>query len=505
MRALLCLALLVLPAALEAQTVCDGVTSTATGSAPYRVIVGADTVAARQRLDLALIDAQRAATATGREVLIDARFRVRCPVLGTPVPPPAAPSPPDTVVPAPPDTVRPPVEPPPVIHPPAGPPPEGARLILGPQVPMGESPWPWYDANQVARGPVHATTYVDPTFADPADMYYYDLGLALYILADRTGDPADAARAHEVVSRRWNHMPEATAWGGSAIGHAPRTISLGSLILHALAGHGTERLTFADGSQFSAWEYIVHFLREQSYWLDRYVHGPALGYGVRDGGYMLLYRAQVAATHPDSAIRAEFREAALVAARDYYARLQRPDGGWYWEDGAEPWEQPFMVGLLLEGLIATHQLTGDSIVGAAILRSVDHLWSVYDSATVVPERTELRWRSFPYFVFPDGRAHGETNLDAGWDLNTIREARQRSVLIVHAFGYAYHITGDERYRERGDEIMGAAFGRTTGNLYDLPLNGQGPLADGLSSLADFRAREYNQAYRSSGRYLYWRR
>ena len=79
------------------------------------------------------------------------------------------------------------------------------------------------------------------------------------------------------------------------------------------------------------------------------------------------------------------------------------------------------------------------------------------------------------------------------DANTIREIRQLNPLAVSAFGYAYAVTGNPDFRTWGDEIFSATFGK-----------GRGPGADASYSLADYRAKEYNVSYRSSGRYLAWR-
>ncbi len=388
-------------------------------------------------------------------------------------------------------------------------------FILGPQLRSGvtANPWPFFDANQVQRGEFHANDFQTAT-SGLTERDYYDLGLTLYNLAHRTGNPAHLALARAHAQKRWQGLPAAVAWEPYRNPYAmtPRNSSLGGLILYAIDGGGTQPLTFEQGPEndrkylsMTLWDYLAGYVRDQAYWLDRYTTGSALGYGVRDGGYMLLYRAWLAEVHPEAAVRAEMRTGAVTAAREYYARLQRADGGWYWEDGSEMWGQPFMIGLLLEGMIATHQLTGDAAVAASIIRSVEWLWNrAYDRDRTVPERPDLRWRQMPYFVYPDGRKSGEPNLAAGWDLNTIREGRQRNTLVVHAFGYAYQITGEAKYREWGDEIFAATYGRTSGGLYDKPLSGQGPLADGLHGLADFRAKEYNQAYRSAGRYLAWR-
>src|SRR5699024_5412767 len=52
---------------------------------------------------------------------------------------------------------------------------------------------------------------------------------------------------------------------------------------------------------------------------------------------------------------------------------------------------------------------------------------------------------------------------------------------------------DTRFIAWGDEVFSALFGR-----------GEGPRADPYYALQDFRAKEYNQCYRSAGRYLGWR-
>lgn len=69
---------------------------------------------------------------------------------------------------------------------------------------------------------------------------------------------------------------------------------------------------------------------------------------------------------------------------------------------------------------------------------------------------------------------------------------------MHAFGYAYFITGERKYLDWGDDVFSASFG-----------NKQGPGADGLTNLAYLvgngsNAKSYNQNYRAAGRYLVWR-
>jgi hypothetical protein len=74
------------------------------------------------------------------------------------------------------------------------------------------------------------------------------------------------------------------------------------------------------------------------------------------------------------------------------------------------------------------------------------------------------------------------------DISQIAEARQLNSTTIHTFGYAYLLTGDEKFRRWGDEVFDATYsGR-----------------DGRRGLANFRAKEYDEAYRSSGKYLAWR-
>ena len=58
----------------------------------------------------------------------------------------------------------------------------------------------------------------------------------------------------------------------------------------------------------------------------------------------------------------------------------------------------------------------------------------------------VRWRNLPYFVYPDGTWDSATELPGGWDTNTLREARQANSTVVHAYGYAYQLTKNPKYR-----------------------------------------------------------
>lgn len=408
-----------------------------------------------------------------------------------------APVEPDPLEPAPPVVMEP--EPAPPLPAPAGArvvfPSAEVEAIIGPQLVAGSqaNPWPWFDINSITHS---LKLWNSPGHIDALERshgYYYDRALVDYTNYYRTGDRAFLGQARAAADHWYDWSVADRAKFG---GYSPREMALSGLILRALDGRP------------EMWDYILaHGAAQYQMWLGARLAYPELYFGVRDGGYMLLFAAQIAQTHPDPAVRAQWRQKAVDAAVKYYVRLQAPDGGWYWKDNTSEtkpggvWEQPFMVGLLLEGMIEVHQMTADPAVGAAILKSVDHLWSGYRKDALVPEAAGrgAAWRHVPYFMFTDGTYSGEEHLAGatavreGWDTNTIREGRQRNSLVVHAFGYAYQLTKDAKYRVQGDEIFSATYG-----------NGQGPGADAFYGLADFRGKEYNQAYRSAGRYLAWR-
>jgi|GEM_PF-3576514 len=372
-------------------------------------------------------------------------------------------------------------------------------FIIGPQVKSGSlaNPWPWSDVNMIARGLVHGSEF-PATSAQETGTYdnyinrnYYDLGLVMYAAYYRSGDPRFLTYARKVTDSWWqapNIAQGTTTDASNPQWWTPRNVALGGLMLRALDGRP------------ELWPWIEKYVRNQfNVWIGARLQDTELYYGVRDGGYMLLYAAWLAQVHPSPTVRAEFRQKALDGAVRYYARLQYSDGSWRWVDNTAGtpggyFMQPFMVGLLLDGMVAVHRMTGDPMVLSAIEKSVTHLYTKAFRATEpVTGVTGTRWRSFWYFLYGNNCASG-CGQRTIVDLNTIREERQLNPLVLNAFGYAYAKTGNDQYRLWGDDIFAATFGK-----------GQGPGADAFYGLADYRAKEYNQSYRSTGAYLVWRR
>lgn len=467
-----------------------------------------------------------------------------------PPPPPEEEEPPPYEEPPPPPPPPPPPEedPDPEVPPPTVPT-DAYDFILGEHMAIGTSPWPFHDTNYVTKGEQFAAAYVAETSPNSLMLkQYYDQALAQYILHKRSGDPAHLANARAVAQKWWETMPARVAWDTprSPYDIVPRNASITGLILYALEGFGTTPLTFETGStggtvQLTLWQWIVGWANQMwPTWLGLRLANPTLHYGIRDGSYVLIAHAHLAKAHPDAAVRATMLDRATQAARDYYCRLQYDDGGWYWGDSGVKlfpkydesgvrigWyrhEQPFMVGLLLEGLIAVHQLTGLEVIKNAIIKSCQHLFNkAYRLNEVVSQYPSVNWRTVPYFVAEPGTIlpeEGDPNvvhagtwecsgpflaedgvtviqgsrcLRNGTDTNSIREARQYNSTLCHAFGYAYRISGLTSLKTAGDEIFASCFGKN-----------DGPGADEFYNTCDTSEREFSQNYRAASKYLAWR-
>ena len=334
----------------------------------------------------------------------------------------------------------------------------------------------WQPASQTGR-PVFTAT--GDEFNEYLNVNYYDQAMVQYINYYRTGDARFLTYARKIADSWWQ-MP-LIGEGKTDVDNslAPRHASLSGLMLRALDGRP------------EMWPWIVNYTRAKfDLWVGQRVKYPALYYGAREGGYMLLYAADLAMVHPQKEVRAEFERKALDAAVNWYARVQFPDGSWRWGDDA--WQgdamQPFHVGILLEGMIAVHRVTNDERVKASILKGTGALYKV--------SYNERGWRAMYYQVF--GSYKDGTSCDKGCgaagssfppsDVNQIAEARQLNATCIHTFGYAYFLTGDEKFRNWGDEIFDATFGKK----------------DRYRGLAFSRAKEYDESYRSAGKYLAWR-
>lgn len=335
---------------------------------------------------------------------------------------------------------------------------------------------PWQSATQSNRPFATATGDEMNLFLD---MNYYDQAQVQYINHYRTGDVRYRDYARKIADSWWlaPFVDQGRASFNNQI--APRSVSLNGLILRALDGRP------------EMWSWTTDFARQAfDLWVGQRVNNSELYFGVREGGYCLLFITNLAVVHPDAATRAEFTTKALNAAVNYYARLQFPDGTWRWVD-PDFWTgmamQPFHVGILLEGLIAVHRLTGNGVVRSAIIKAVEALYQIGFNPN--------QWDAMYYQIF--GAFLDGTSCATGCGLaagtypgpfGTVGEARQLNATCIHSFGYAYAITGDTKFRNWGDEIFGATFGDVQGFRIQAGLN----------------EKNYDEAYRTGGHYLAWR-
>jgi hypothetical protein len=190
-------------------------------------------------------------------------------------------------------------------------------------------------------------------------------------------------------------------------------------------------------------------------------------------------------------VRAEFQQKVLDSSHDYIIPSQQSDGSWRWGDASGVWQgygtQPFHVGLLLEGLIAVHRLTGDERVARSIIKGTEAMY--------LQGYNPNKWRAMYYVVHG---AMGTYQCEPGCgaaagafppsDAGQVAEARQLNATCIHAFGYAYLLSDDQKFRRWGDEVLDATFGRR----------------DAYRGLAWSRPKEYDESYRAGGHYLAWR-
>ena len=347
---------------------------------------------------------------------------------------------------------------------------------------------------------------------------YYDTALVEYINYYRTGDPAFREYARKIADSLWNsqYLDFGTITEGpNHLG--PRTQAFAGLMLRALDGKP------------EYWDYLHREVRATfDVWVKRNRNNPTLYFDIREDGYAQLYAVMLARVLPDRyplyangtlkpgtgvATDGARKRAALLAdtedlAVNFFGRLQKPDGSWRWDAEVGPaptdkhrnTEQPFMIGLYLESAILLHQLTTKPSVKAnlrdQLARACRHLFrDTYRSSEIVKDMPQYRWRAVWYFwgggnlANPRAYERGAGDRVTNGDPNVISGARQLNSTIHHAFGYAYVITGDREFLKMGDEMFGASFGDAT---------------DTLRNFATVGGKEYDMAFRSSGRYLAWR-
>lgn len=108
-----------------------------------------------------------------------------------------------------------------------------------------------------------------------------------------------------------------------------------------------------------------------------------------------------------------------------------------------PYVRPFMVGITMQALIQAYDATHDSRIPAAVKTALDGLW--------------------PSMWLPDSKCFKYTNVvtsSGGMD-----PAPDLNLIIAPAYAWMYYVTGETKYRDRGDQIFAGGVANAQSWLY----------------------------------------
>src|SRR4030095_3682018 len=236
---------------------------------------------------------------------------------------------------------------------------------------------------------------------------YYDLALTRYIAYYRSGDVRYLNEARKIADSWWLSRPDegrATDYNQT---FTARGASLGGLMLRALDGRP------------EMWDWINRYTRfEFDNWIKLHLNEGLID--PREQGYLLLYATWLAKVLPDNfprtaggtetggaTLRAQYLADAESAVLNLTGRVQHADGSYRWDnpyftdlDGGTLVQvmQPFLVGIMLEGIVAVHQLTTNAAVKQSaanqITKAANCLYNItYRRNEKVSDAPNLRWRS----------------------------------------------------------------------------------------------------------------
>jgi hypothetical protein len=282
---------------------------------------------------------------------------------------------------------------------------------------------------------------------------YYDAIRVFYQIAAYTGDPSwNACALKARVAYRDNYVIK---WKGGVPGYWNFTTGL--RMDYERTGDPKSRTAAIDLSRNAAYAADVTPLqytadafrsREVAYAIMAYLNAESLGDGRRA---RLSGHVDQALDHIDQ----WFISKTSRAPRDW-TEVPQAAGKYY--------IQPFMVGLTSQALIRYWEVTGDARVVPAIKVALDAIWQ----RAWVPSDQAFwyqNWTSNPALAFPSQSGAPDLNL-----------------LIAPAYAWLWRQTGDDKYRERADQIF-------AGGVKGAWLEGP---------------KQFNQSYMWSFDYVRWR-
>lgn len=381
---------------------------------------------------------------------------------------------------------------------------EQIEIITGPQLPISDN---WFDTTLVTKAKLHgeacpAFPPSDPNssaFNDFVLLNYYDLAQTEYIAHVKTNDPIFLTYARKAADSWWKHPDigegKIQRWPDS-VSPVPRHAGILGMLCRAIDGRPEMFPWLTAYTQF----HLEH-------WLKKRVTSPALFYGVREGAFVLNFAACLAKVHPDATVRAQLTADVENVCQNYFGRLQQADGSWRWDDvdyidsdkgTLKGVTQPFMVGLLLRALCASHQVVtteaARTSIKIQILNGCRHLYSDGPFTRTVAVNFGVEAGGFHYFY------HGGTSVNptryvkgdipSPWMTTErwhVESARQAASTILGPFGYAYLISGEEFFKNAGNEIYRFAYSGS----------------DGFRAMMADTAKNFNQHVWGSCSYTAW--
>lgn len=329
--------------------------------------------------------------------------------------------------------------------------------IIGEQIPMGRDSFKGYDQN-ITR--CYPRLRVTPKTKDVVEDCYYDIAHVFYQLYVRSGDEEyfKSARKEAVYYRDGFVIQEGPDKGRVVSKKETRYIYVQAMV--------DDYLLTGDNKSLVVAGYMAEYLKNN--------FAPSKAFYPKNATYFWTERE---AAFPFLGILAYYEltgeKEYLKLAQEIMINLYRTQNEWSDrggfihnlyahdpEEGARRDEyggSPFMTGLLLEAIVKYHQFTNSEIAKDSIFKALDWL---------MKEATASGGNTFVYLTFENKKDMGHPDLN---------------LLIAHAFGYGYKISGYTRtdYLELGMKIF----------------------EHGVNSAYLGDKKHFNQNYRSSGHFL----
>ncbi len=339
-------------------------------------------------------------------------------------------------------------------------------LIIGEQVPMGNNPYsklternylfPKYDEN-IKK--IYSLLEEKKVTGDIRNDGYYDITHVLYQLYVRSGDIEFLKAARKEALKYRNEIIQ----GGPERGRH-NTYRQSRYVY--VEGMADDYLLMGDSTSLQVASYMAEYLKKafplekyfyqknsSRFWTEREAAFPFLGIAV----YYELAGNQEDLEYTNKIMQNLYRtQKEWPQKGGFIHNLYAHDP----EEGARKDEyggSPFMTGLVLEAIVKYHQITKSEIAKDSIFMALD--WLIKDC--LAPDE-----RSFIYLTCDNSRGRGHPDLN---------------LLIAHAFGYGYKISGYTRkeYLELGKKVF----------------------EEGVNKAYLGDRKHFNQNYRSSGHFL----